>query len=144
MNKCLSPHCSISRMRYMPQNPSIVATTSSSSIINIFDTQRFPSLPTSKTITKTLELTGHDAEGYGLDWSRLQNGYLASGSNDCKICCWDIRGSTTPLRTYTRSCVIEVVPREFSPLGRELASRGKPAPRRGRGRRFPRFLRFAE
>ncbi|CBK23593.2 uncharacterized protein [Blastocystis hominis] len=99
----------VNKMRFMPQNPAIVATKTSSGIVNIFDTQTFPALPPSESIHKTLELTGHEAEGYGLDWSRLQNGYLASGSDDCKICCWDIRGSTAPLRSYARSCVVEDV-----------------------------------
>ena len=107
----------------MPQNPAIVATKTTSGIVNIFDTQTFPALPPSESVHKTLELTGHDAEGYGLDWSLLQNGYLASGSDDCKICCWDIRGSTAPLRSY------------------ELASGAESRARRGRGRRVSRFLR---
>ncbi|XP_057495444.1 WD-40 repeat-containing protein MSI2-like isoform X2 [Actinidia eriantha] len=32
----------------------------------------------------------HDKEGYGLSWSQLKEGYLLSGSNDCKICLWDV------------------------------------------------------
>lgn len=125
----------------MPQNPAIVATKTASGIVNIFDTQTFPALPPSESVHKTLELTGHDAEGYGLDWSLLQNGYLASGSDDCKICCWDIRGSTAPLRSYARACVIEVSPAGIYHLGRELASGAESRARRGRGRRVSRFLR---
>lgn len=125
----------------MPQNPAIVATKTTSGIVNIFDTQTFPALPPSESVHKTLELTGHDAEGYGLDWSLLQNGYLASGSDDCKICCWDIRGSTAPLRSYARACVIEVSPAGICHLGCELASGAESRARRGRGRRVSRFLR---
>ena len=93
----------------MPQNPAVVATKTTTGIVNIFDPQTFPAVPASDSVRKTLELPGHEAEGYGLDWSRLQSGYLASGSDDCRICCWDIHGSTAPLRSYTRSCVVEVV-----------------------------------
>ncbi|CAI0445351.1 unnamed protein product [Linum tenue] len=35
-------------------------------------------------------LRGHDKEGYGLSWSPFKQGYLVSGSNDCKICLWDV------------------------------------------------------
>lgn len=37
-----------------------------------------------------LRLMGHDKEGYGLSWSQFKEGYLLSGSNDCKICLWDV------------------------------------------------------
>lgn len=96
-------------MRLMPQNPMIVATKAASGLVNVFDTSLFPSVPESDDIKKTLELTGHDAEGYGLDWSPLRKGLLASGSDDCKVCCWDINAQTTPLCTFAdRSCIIEV------------------------------------
>ncbi|KAG6406016.1 hypothetical protein SASPL_133612 [Salvia splendens] len=32
----------------------------------------------------------HDKEGYDLSWSSFKEGYLLSGSNDCKTCLWDV------------------------------------------------------
>ncbi|MFS8023603.1 putative transcription factor WD40-like family [Helianthus anomalus] len=37
-----------------------------------------------------VRLRGHDKEGYGLSWNHFREGYLLSGSNDCKICLWDV------------------------------------------------------
>jgi len=40
-----------------------------------------------------MRLTGHSKEGYGLDWNPLQAGLLLSGSDDKRICLWDINQS---------------------------------------------------
>jgi histone-binding protein RBBP4 len=37
-----------------------------------------------------LKLKGHKKEGYGLSWSPHKEGYLASGSDDKRVCLWDI------------------------------------------------------
>ncbi|GKE48293.1 WD40 repeat-containing protein MSI2-like protein, partial [Tanacetum coccineum] len=37
-----------------------------------------------------VRLRGHDKEGYGLSWNPFKEGYLLNGSNDCKICLWDL------------------------------------------------------
>lgn len=43
-------------------------------------------------------LKGHEAEGYGLSWSPMKEGWLLSGSYDKKICLWDISsGSGAPV-----------------------------------------------
>lgn len=36
-------------------------------------------------------LLGHEEEGYGLNWNPHIEGQLLSGSDDAKICLWDIR-----------------------------------------------------
>ena len=101
-------------MRYMPQNPSIVASKTAVGVINIFNTSLFPATPTSTEVIKTMTLTGHDKEGYGLEWSKLQKGLLASGSDDTRICCWQVDAaagvsSLSPLISYAdRPCIIEV------------------------------------
>ena len=35
-------------------------------------------------------LRGLEREGYRLSWSPTKEGYLLNGSNDCKICTWDV------------------------------------------------------
>ena len=39
-------------------------------------------------------LKGHDQEGYGLAWSPKIEGVLISGSDDKKVCMWDISAVT--------------------------------------------------
>ncbi|XBH71762.1 hypothetical protein VPH35_099167 [Triticum aestivum] len=43
-------------------------------------------------------LRGHGAEGYGLAWSAMKEGFLLSGSYDKKICLWDLKaGNGAPV-----------------------------------------------
>mmetsp|Transcript_11947 Transcript_11947/g.30662 ORF Transcript_11947/g.30662 Transcript_11947/m.30662 type:complete len:428 (-) Transcript_11947:162-1445(-) len=97
----------VNRARYMPQNPSIIATKTVSSDVYVFDYTKHPSKPKADgKCSPDLRLKGHSMEGYGLAWSPLQEGHLLSGSDDKQICLWDIRdmskGSKTldALRTF--------------------------------------------
>jgi histone-binding protein RBBP4 len=36
-----------------------------------------------------LRCTGHTKEGFGLDWSIVEPGYLASGADDQLVCVWN-------------------------------------------------------
>ena len=40
-----------------------------------------------------MRLTGHSKEGFGLNWNPLKEGFLISGSDDHRICVWDINSS---------------------------------------------------
>ena len=40
-----------------------------------------------------LRLLGHTQEGYGLAWNPIKKGYLLSGSDDCRVCVWDINAT---------------------------------------------------
>jgi hypothetical protein len=40
-----------------------------------------------------IRLIGHSTEGYGLAWSPFLPGHLLSGSDDARICLWDVRAS---------------------------------------------------
>ena len=99
----------------MPQNPSIVASKTEHGTINIFNTANFPSTPSTNEIIKTMTLKGHDGEGYGLEWSPYRKGYLCSGSDDARVCCWDLNKQyksdydIEPIRCWRdRGCIIEV------------------------------------
>ena len=86
------------RARYMPQNPFIVATKSADTDVFIFDTSKHPSDPgNNKAFSPQTRLKGHDSEGYGMGWSTKKEGYLLSGSDDKKICMWNVAacGSNT-------------------------------------------------
>ncbi|KAK9052070.1 hypothetical protein SSX86_028698 [Deinandra increscens subsp. villosa] len=80
----------VNRARCMPQVPSIIAAKTSSSEIYVFDSTKQPLDHEGGTCEPDVRLRGHDKEGYGLSWSPFREGYLLSGSNDCKICLWDV------------------------------------------------------
>jgi WD40 repeat protein len=104
------------RARYMPQNPSIIATKSPNADVFIFDYTKHPSKPPTDGICRPdLRLKGHKKEGYGLNWSPLVKGHLLSGSDDAKVCLWDISAVTKaantmePLHIFAgHSAVVEV------------------------------------
>ena len=82
----------VNRARYMPQNPCIIATKAPSGSLYLFDYTKHPSTPPVRDAqcTPDLILAGHTAEGYGLAWSPLVKGMLASGSQDSVVCVWDV------------------------------------------------------
>lgn len=81
--------------RYMPQNPSIIATKTVSADVFVFDYTKHPSKPKPGGVcSPDLRLKGHKTEGYGLAWSPFEEGRLLSGSDDAQICLWDIKDVT--------------------------------------------------
>ncbi|KAL7002534.1 RNA-binding protein Musashi 2 [Sarracenia purpurea var. burkii] len=84
----------VNRARCMVQNTSIVATKTSECQVYVFDCTKHTMEEQGGSCEPDLRLKGHDKEGYGLSWSPFKEGYLLSGSNDCKICLWDV--SSTP------------------------------------------------
>ena len=94
----------------MPQNPAIVATKSQNGKVYVYKTS-------GKKPRPVFTLNGHSREGYGLEWSRTNPGYLASGSDDGLVCVWDtavspsLRDTLKPIASFSDSnCVIEVYP----------------------------------
>jgi len=80
------------RARAMPQNSNIIATKSKFAAVYIFDRTKYPSKPNKGCqFNPTLTLTGHEKEGYGLEWNRHKEGYLLSSADDNLICLWDIK-----------------------------------------------------
>ncbi|KAL5059339.1 hypothetical protein RYX36_030943 [Vicia faba] len=76
----------VNRARSMPQNPSIVAAKTCNSEVYVFDFAK----KRGDSNDPDFRLKGHEEEGYGLAWSPFKKGYLLSGSNDHKICLWDV------------------------------------------------------
>uniref|UniRef100_A0AC35TPQ0 WD_REPEATS_REGION domain-containing protein n=1 Tax=Rhabditophanes sp. KR3021 TaxID=114890 RepID=A0AC35TPQ0_9BILA len=90
----------VNRARYMPQNPSLIATKSPSSEVFIFDYTKHPSTPPGDNICRPqMKLQGHTKEGYGLSWNSNLPGHLLSASDDQTVCLWDIRGATSGSNT---------------------------------------------
>lgn len=76
----------VNRARCMPQNADIVAAKTCSSEVYVFDFAK----QRGDGNEPDLRLRGHDKEGFGLSWSPFKSGYLLSGSNDHKVCLWDV------------------------------------------------------
>lgn len=75
----------------MPQQYKIIATKTTCGEVHIFDYFQHGNYPTTDEVRPELVLLGHSREGYGLDWNPRKEGLLLSGSDDCKICVWDIQ-----------------------------------------------------
>ncbi|KAF2734620.1 WD40 repeat-like protein [Polyplosphaeria fusca] len=99
----------VNKARYQPQNPDIIASLCVDGRVLIFDRTKHPSQPKADgSIKCEMELIGHEKEGFGLSWSPLLEGHLATGSEDTTVRTWDIKngfskGSRTiePTATYT-------------------------------------------
>lgn len=83
----------VNRARCMPQNPSLVAAKTSGVEVYVFDCTKQPMDHQGGSCDPDFRLRGHEKEGYGLSWSPFKQGYLLSGSNDNKICLWDVSAS---------------------------------------------------
>lgn len=78
----------------MPQNPFFISTKTINSEVRVFDYRNHPSKRRlDGTCSPDLRLKGHRAGGYGLSWSKFKPGVLLSGSDDAKICLWDLNGT---------------------------------------------------
>lgn len=111
----------VNRARYMPQNPSLIATKSPSAEVLIFDQTKLANLSKEQLAAQSaascpeLRLRGHKKEGYGLSWNPTTSGHILSASDDQTICLWNIlKGATDgkyldPLSVYSgHQSVVEV------------------------------------
>lgn len=92
------------RARYMPQNPNIIATVSSTGEAAIWDISKFPYKPISNYVP-TVKLIGHTAEALALSWSPCNEGVLATGDANGEIFIWEMRkgyNSSTGMMDPTR------------------------------------------
>ncbi|XP_059314404.1 WD-40 repeat-containing protein MSI2-like [Lycium ferocissimum] len=80
----------VNRARCIPQKPAVVGAKTSSSEVYVFDSSKQPLDHEGGSCNPDVRLRGHDKEGYGLSWSPFKEGFLLSGSNDRKICLWDV------------------------------------------------------
>ena len=80
----------VNRARCMPQNPVVKGAKTSGCDMYVFDCSKQLEKQQGGDCEPDLRLRGHDMEGYGLSWSPCKEGYLLSGSHDCKICMWDV------------------------------------------------------
>ncbi len=85
----------VNRARYMPLQYNVIATNTNSGEVHIFDYFKHPTKPLPQDQPRPeLRLMGNDREGYGLAWNPSRRGVVASGSNNGRICLWDIEAAT--------------------------------------------------
>lgn len=85
----------VNKARPMPQKENLIATKTNSGEVHIFDYYSNPTQPTNSDLNIEMRLIGHTKEGYGLSWSTFNEGYVCSGSDDCKVLLWDINSKKT-------------------------------------------------
>jgi len=104
----VAPHRGeVNRARCMPQRSYTVATKTCVDEVHVY---HLGDGDGSGKSGADVVLRGHEAEGYGLSWSPMKEGWLLSGSYDKKICLWDLSsGSGAPVLDAQQ--VFEVMPR---------------------------------
>jgi len=92
----VAPHRGeVNRARCMPQRSYTVATKTCVDEVHVY---HLGDGDGSGKSGADVVLRGHEAEGYGLAWSPMKEGWLLSGSYDKKICLWDLSsGSGAPV-----------------------------------------------
>lgn len=85
----------VNRARYMPQNHFIVATRGPNPEIYIWDLSKHPSFPSDDTpFCPQGVCVGHSREGYGMVWSKHDQGRLVTGAEDQKLKLFDINSAS--------------------------------------------------
>lgn len=88
-----------------PKRNNLIASKTDSGEVHVFDYHKHKSRPEDSIVKPELKLLGHEKEGFGLSWHPTEL-LLASGSNDSKVCVWDLTkkdtsGSLFPILTFT-------------------------------------------
>ena len=84
----------VNKARYMPQNPEIIATMSSTGQTFIYDRTKHSLQPKDDNHYPQMILKGHTDEGFGLNWSPFIEGQLVTGAQDNTVCLYDIKDYT--------------------------------------------------
>jgi histone-binding protein RBBP4 len=87
----------VNKARAMPQKYNIIATKTPSGEVHVFDYFKHPPKPSDNLTRPDIRLLGHSKEGYGLNWNPNKEGYLLSGSDDQRVCLWDINKNSSSL-----------------------------------------------
>ncbi|KZV99251.1 WD40 repeat-like protein [Exidia glandulosa HHB12029] len=81
----------VNRARYMPQNPDLIATRTTSGEVLVFDRTKHSSEPEADGVCRPqMRLVGQKGDGFGLAWSPAKAGLVASTSDASTMCYWDI------------------------------------------------------
>ncbi|KAF8819954.1 RbAp48 [Cardiosporidium cionae] len=101
----------VNKALYNPCDPTKIATKAISGDVNLFDSTKFGPLVLKSNFRgqmhADLTLKGHTAEGWGMCWNTVKEGFLASVADDGRFCLWDINAYSTrkEMQPYRRfSC----------------------------------------
>lgn len=86
----ISHYGEVNKARYMPQNPSMVASMSSFGTAYVFDCTKH-SLQSQGNPKPDMRLHHHTEEGFALSWNRFKSGILATGANDSTVALWNLK-----------------------------------------------------
>lgn len=78
----------VNKARYMPQNPNLIATMTTSGDALVFDRTKHSMTPKGPKVEAQIELKGHEQEGFGLDWNPYVEGQIATGGEDKTVRLW--------------------------------------------------------
>lgn len=83
----------VTRARFMPQSPNILATINGEGTITVFDREK------DQDSSEVNSYSFHTQNGYGLAFNKNLSGQLLSASDDSTVAIWDIT-RTTPLQIF--------------------------------------------
>jgi WD40 repeat protein len=73
----------------------MIATKTVSGDVLLFDYSKHPTRPNIEGVVNAqATLKGHSAEGYALDWSTVNDHFVASGADDNLVCVWDTKSGS--------------------------------------------------
>ena len=104
----------VNKAKSMPQKGkhNFIATFTNKGEIHIFDYFKHQYKEKGNESNPDKILKGHSDIGYGLCWSQINEGFLASGAYDNKVCIFDINSESggTPIKTWTEhtKCIEDV------------------------------------
>lgn len=78
-----------SRICHCPASPDIVFTSGPRCGLNVFDLRTQPASPVDTFMHPLASFQDCGATSSALDWSIINEGYVASGSDNGKVCVWD-------------------------------------------------------
>ncbi|GAB7351082.1 hypothetical protein MBLNU459_g1555t2 [Dothideomycetes sp. NU459] len=96
----------VNKARYMPQNPNLIATMTTSGDALVFDRTKHSMTPKGPKVEAQIELKGHEQEGFGLDWNPYVEGQIATGGEDKTVRIWDIQDYQKDNKTMSASRIL--------------------------------------
>ncbi|KAI9686708.1 MAG: Histone acetyltransferase type B subunit 2 [Bathelium mastoideum] len=82
----------VNKARYQPQNPNLVTTWCQDGRVLFWDRTKHESDPGPNAAPNPqAELKGHEKEGFGMSWSPVIEGQLATSGEDQTVRVWDIK-----------------------------------------------------
>ncbi|KAG5368237.1 Histone-binding protein [Yarrowia sp. C11] len=90
MSQNISVLGEVNRVRYMPQNPNIIATIGADGSVLMFDKSKHPANPSNDECKADATLCHHKSEGWSLSWNPKDRGKLLTCASDGTVALWDL------------------------------------------------------